>query len=123
MSDDEPSAPSSSTQGRVISSYVLVAEYSILFLAAVAILLVVCLRSNTRLRTRLVYFYVITIIISLGTVPNPLVQATKPEMPQLGTKSCKVYLLALTDDIVNFLHPVSTSGDLGTRTLVEFRDH
>lgn len=68
MSDDEPSAPSTNTRGRVISSYVLVAEYSILFLAAVAILLVVCLRSNTRLRTRLVYFYVITIIISLGTI-------------------------------------------------------
>jgi len=61
------SSSSSETQKRLISSYILVAEYGLLFLTAVAILLIVCLRSTSRLRTRLVYFYVITIIISLGT--------------------------------------------------------
>jgi hypothetical protein len=45
---------------------VLMSEYAALFVSAVVILLIVCLRSTTRLRTRLVYFYVITIIIALG---------------------------------------------------------
>lgn len=65
--DVPPSSSTSEIRKRLISSYILVSEYGLLFLVAVAILLVVCLRSTSRLRTRLVYFYVITIIISLGT--------------------------------------------------------
>lgn len=66
-----------------ISSYVLVAEYGVLFIAAVAILLTVCLRSTSRLRTRLVYFYVITIIISLGMWLITHLSASKPRKTRL----------------------------------------
>lgn len=68
MNSSTPTNGTAEARNKLISSYVLVGEYGLLFLAAVAILLVVCWRSTTRLRTRLVYFYVITIVISLGTL-------------------------------------------------------
>lgn len=71
MSTPAPeSAPVQVDRKLLISAMVLMSEYALLFLSAVIILLVVCLRSTARLRTRLVYFYVITIIISLGTLTN-----------------------------------------------------
>lgn len=48
-----------------LSSFILLGEYTILFIGAVIILSVVCIKSTSRLRTRLVYFYIITIIIAL----------------------------------------------------------
>lgn len=68
MNSSAPVESPEDLRTKLISSYVLVGEYGLLFLAAVAILLIVCWRSTSRLRTRLVYFYVITIVISLGTL-------------------------------------------------------
>lgn len=68
MNSSTPTNVTNEARVKLISSYVLVGEYGLLFLAAVVILMIVCWRSTSRLRTRLVYFYVITIVISLGTL-------------------------------------------------------
>lgn len=68
MNSSTPTNVTNEARVKLISSYVLVGEYGLLFLAAAFILMVVCWRSTSRLRTRLVYFYVITIVISLGTL-------------------------------------------------------